>query len=174
MARWLTSQGADHGIDPARSAVAGDLVGGNMTAAVLTLLAKERRDVSFTQQVLFRCGGHRNPVQRDHPRLRHAQRPLVHTGGPQGGRPGHRHAQAGPRHRCLTLRSPGAAAGRRAPGHAPVPEVRRAPVAGRRRGVDRSRPGVASPHSGPASGSGLRRCCDGVGWGIPTRGGAAR
>ncbi|MGW1886910.1 alpha/beta hydrolase [Streptomyces sp. NPDC001970] len=52
VARWVTSQGANHGIDPTRLAVAGDLVGGNM-CAVLTLLAKERGDVSFIQQVLF-------------------------------------------------------------------------------------------------------------------------
>ena len=37
---------------PTRIAVAGDSVGGNMTAA-LTLLAKQRGDVSFAQQVLF-------------------------------------------------------------------------------------------------------------------------
>ncbi|WP_326813479.1 alpha/beta hydrolase [Streptomyces sp. NBC_01763] len=52
VARWLTSKGAEHGIDPERLAVAGDSVGGNMAAA-LTLLAKERGDVSFIQQVLF-------------------------------------------------------------------------------------------------------------------------
>ncbi|WP_225845776.1 alpha/beta hydrolase [Streptomyces sp. HPF1205] len=52
VARWLMRQGADHGIDPARLAVAGDSAGGNISAA-LTLLAKERGDVSFVQQVLF-------------------------------------------------------------------------------------------------------------------------
>lgn len=52
VARWVTSQGAEHGVDPTRLAVAGDSVGGNMSAA-LTLLAKERGDVSFVQQVLF-------------------------------------------------------------------------------------------------------------------------
>ncbi|MET4647345.1 acetyl esterase [Streptomyces atratus] len=52
VARWVTNQGAGHGIDPARLAVAGDSVGGNMSAA-LTLLARERKDVSFVQQVLF-------------------------------------------------------------------------------------------------------------------------
>ncbi|MEU1201653.1 alpha/beta hydrolase [Streptomyces sp. NPDC005813] len=52
VARWLARQGGDHGIDPARLAVAGDSAGGNMAAA-LTLLAKERGDVSFVQQVLF-------------------------------------------------------------------------------------------------------------------------
>ncbi|WP_329157071.1 alpha/beta hydrolase [Streptomyces sp. NBC_01717] len=52
VARWLTSQGAEHGIDPERLAVVGDSAGGNIAAA-LTLLAKERGDVSFIQQVLF-------------------------------------------------------------------------------------------------------------------------
>ncbi|MEU0038369.1 alpha/beta hydrolase [Streptomyces sp. NPDC006333] len=52
VARWVTSRGADHGIDQTRLAVAGDSAGGNISAA-LTLLAKERRDTSFIQQVLF-------------------------------------------------------------------------------------------------------------------------
>lgn len=52
VARWVTNRGADHGIDQTRLAVAGDSVGGNISAA-LTLLAKERRDTSYIQQVLF-------------------------------------------------------------------------------------------------------------------------
>ncbi|WP_326624045.1 alpha/beta hydrolase [Streptomyces sp. NBC_01761] len=52
VARWLTGKGAEHDIDPERLAVAGDSAGGNIAAA-LTLLAKERGDVSFIQQVLF-------------------------------------------------------------------------------------------------------------------------
>ncbi|MFG2424158.1 alpha/beta hydrolase [Streptomyces sp. NPDC048448] len=52
VARWVTNRGADHGIDQTRLAVAGDSVGGNISAA-LTLLAKERGDTSFIQQVLF-------------------------------------------------------------------------------------------------------------------------
>jgi acetyl esterase/lipase len=52
VARWVTSRGGEHGIDPARLAVAGDSAGGNIGAA-LTLLAKERGDVSFRHQVLF-------------------------------------------------------------------------------------------------------------------------
>ncbi|MFF5989295.1 alpha/beta hydrolase [Prauserella flavalba] len=49
---WVARHGAEHGLDPARIAIAGDSVGGNMTAAV-TLLAKQRGDVEFRQQVLF-------------------------------------------------------------------------------------------------------------------------
>ncbi|MFD8980569.1 alpha/beta hydrolase [Streptomyces sp. NPDC059564] len=52
VARWVTTDGADHGLDGSRIAVAGDSVGGNMSAA-LTLMAKERGDVRFVQQVLF-------------------------------------------------------------------------------------------------------------------------
>ncbi|KOX35114.1 esterase [Saccharothrix sp. NRRL B-16348] len=52
VARWIVAEGAARGLDASRLAVAGDSVGGNMSAA-LTLLAKERGDVAFTQQVLF-------------------------------------------------------------------------------------------------------------------------
>jgi acetyl esterase len=52
VARWLVRYGAEHGLDPARIAVAGDSVGGNM-AASLTLTAKERGDVPLLGQVLF-------------------------------------------------------------------------------------------------------------------------
>lgn len=52
VAQWIGEHGADEGLDPSRIAVAGDSVGGNMTAA-LTLLAKERGDVSFGAQLLF-------------------------------------------------------------------------------------------------------------------------
>ncbi|WP_328863231.1 alpha/beta hydrolase [Streptomyces sp. NBC_00306] len=52
VARWIATQGAEHGIDGTRLAVAGDSVGGNMSAA-LTLLAQQRKNVSFTFQVLL-------------------------------------------------------------------------------------------------------------------------
>jgi len=52
VAQWVTTNGADKGFDSARIAIAGDSVGGNMAIA-LTLMAKERGDVSFVQQVLF-------------------------------------------------------------------------------------------------------------------------
>ncbi|MEU4767660.1 alpha/beta hydrolase [Actinosynnema sp. NPDC023794] len=51
-ARWITEHGTDEGLDASRLAVAGDSVGGNMTAA-LTLLAKRRGDVRFTHQSLY-------------------------------------------------------------------------------------------------------------------------
>ncbi|MER6483079.1 alpha/beta hydrolase [Streptomyces virginiae] len=52
VARWITTEGHRHGLDARRLAVAGDSVGGNMSAA-LTLMAKERGDVRLVQQVLF-------------------------------------------------------------------------------------------------------------------------
>ncbi|MEU0038100.1 alpha/beta hydrolase [Streptomyces sp. NPDC006333] len=52
VARWVVTDGAEHGFDASRIAVAGDSVGGNMTAA-LTLMAKERGDIPLVQQVLF-------------------------------------------------------------------------------------------------------------------------
>ncbi|WP_020663275.1 alpha/beta hydrolase [Amycolatopsis benzoatilytica] len=51
-AKWVVENGAEKGLDVTRIAIAGDSVGGNMTAA-LTLMAKERGDVKFLQQVLF-------------------------------------------------------------------------------------------------------------------------
>jgi acetyl esterase/lipase len=52
VAQWVVAQGATKDLDGTRLAVAGDSVGGNMTAA-LTLMAKERGDVPLVQQVLF-------------------------------------------------------------------------------------------------------------------------
>ncbi|MER5547258.1 alpha/beta hydrolase [Streptomyces sp. NPDC002589] len=52
VARWIVTDGAAKNLDATRIAVAGDSVGGNMSAA-LTLMAKERGDVSLVQQVLF-------------------------------------------------------------------------------------------------------------------------
>ncbi|MBZ9637863.1 alpha/beta hydrolase [Streptomyces sp. PSKA30] len=51
-AQWVMREGAAHGLDPDRMAVAGDSVGGNMTAA-LALMAKERGDVRFVQQSMY-------------------------------------------------------------------------------------------------------------------------
>ncbi|WET79990.1 alpha/beta hydrolase [Amycolatopsis sp. QT-25] len=52
VAKWVAEHGAENGFDSTRIAIAGDSVGGNMTAA-LTLMAKQRGDVTFRQQVLF-------------------------------------------------------------------------------------------------------------------------
>lgn len=50
--QWVAEQGRVHGLDPQRLAVAGDSVGGNMTAAV-TLMAKERGGPIIQRQLLF-------------------------------------------------------------------------------------------------------------------------
>ncbi|MFJ9559327.1 alpha/beta hydrolase [Streptomyces fuscichromogenes] len=52
VAQWVVAQGAAKDLDADRIAVAGDSVGGNMTAA-LTLMAKERGGLPLRQQVLF-------------------------------------------------------------------------------------------------------------------------
>jgi acetyl esterase len=52
VAKWVFEHGAERDLDPGRVAVAGDSVGGNMTAA-LTLMAKQSGEFSFKQQVLF-------------------------------------------------------------------------------------------------------------------------
>ncbi|MED7955098.1 alpha/beta hydrolase [Streptomyces sp. BE303] len=52
VARWVVTEGAAKGLDATRIAVAGDSVGGNMSAA-LTLLAKERGGLPLVHQVLF-------------------------------------------------------------------------------------------------------------------------
>lgn len=51
-ARWITDHGHDHGLDASRLAVAGDSVGGNMTAA-LAIIAKQRGDVTFVHQSMY-------------------------------------------------------------------------------------------------------------------------
>jgi acetyl esterase len=51
-ARHIVEEGAAHGLDPERMAIAGDSVGGNMTAAI-TLMAQERGDVRFVQQSMY-------------------------------------------------------------------------------------------------------------------------
>jgi acetyl esterase/lipase len=51
-AQWITDKGAAFSLDAHRMAVAGDSVGGGMTAA-LALMAKERGDVRFVQQSMY-------------------------------------------------------------------------------------------------------------------------
>ena len=51
-ARWIAQRASAEGLDATRLAVAGDSVGGNMTAA-LAILAKERGDVTFAHQSMY-------------------------------------------------------------------------------------------------------------------------
>ena len=51
-AQWVIRNGSDNGLDPDRMAVAGDSVGGCMTAA-LALMANERGDVRFVHQSMW-------------------------------------------------------------------------------------------------------------------------
>ena len=51
-AQWIVREGAANQLDPDRLAVAGDSVGGGMTAA-LALMANERGDVGFVQQSMY-------------------------------------------------------------------------------------------------------------------------
>jgi acetyl esterase/lipase len=51
-ARWIVREGAGHGLDAERMAIAGDSVGGGMTAAI-TLMAQARGDVRFVHQSLY-------------------------------------------------------------------------------------------------------------------------
>jgi acetyl esterase len=51
-ATWVVDHGEQHGLDGSRVAVAGDSVGGNLTAA-LTLLSQRRGGPGFAAQVLF-------------------------------------------------------------------------------------------------------------------------
>ena len=51
-AQWIVRNGSDNGLDPDHMAVAGDSVGGGMTAA-LALMASERGDVRFVHQSMY-------------------------------------------------------------------------------------------------------------------------
>ena len=51
-AQWILREGATHQLDPDHMAVAGDSVGGGMTAA-LALMASDRGDVRFVQQSMY-------------------------------------------------------------------------------------------------------------------------
>src|SRR3954471_5947832 len=51
-ARWIVREGPANGLDPERLAIAGDSVGGGMTAAI-TLMAQERGDVRFVHQSMY-------------------------------------------------------------------------------------------------------------------------
>jgi acetyl esterase len=49
---WVAAHGGEHQLDPGRIAVAGDSVGGNMTAAI-TIMAKQRGGPRIAAQVLY-------------------------------------------------------------------------------------------------------------------------
>jgi acetyl esterase/lipase len=51
-AQWILSEGRSKNLDPTRLAVAGESVGGNMTAA-LALMARDRGDVHFVHQSMY-------------------------------------------------------------------------------------------------------------------------
>src|SRR3954469_14773071 len=51
-ARWIARAGAANGLDPERIAIAGDSVGGGMTAAI-ALMAHDRGDVRFVHQSMY-------------------------------------------------------------------------------------------------------------------------
>jgi len=51
-AQWISREGDSKGLDPSRIAVAGESVGGDMTAA-LTLMAKQRGDVRFVHAGMY-------------------------------------------------------------------------------------------------------------------------
>lgn len=51
-AQWAVREGASKGLDASRMAVAGESVGGNMSAA-LSLMAKQRGDVRFVQTSMY-------------------------------------------------------------------------------------------------------------------------
>jgi acetyl esterase/lipase len=51
-AKWITAHGAEKDLDASRLAVAGESVGGDMTAA-LALMAKDRGDVAFVHQSMY-------------------------------------------------------------------------------------------------------------------------
>ncbi|OIK19775.1 alpha/beta hydrolase [Bacillus amyloliquefaciens] len=50
--KWAAENGRENGLNPESLTIAGDSVGGNMTAAV-TLMAKARGDLNIRQQLLF-------------------------------------------------------------------------------------------------------------------------
>jgi acetyl esterase len=50
--QWIASSGADHELDPSRIAIAGDSVGGNMSAAV-TIMATQRGGPEIAAQLLY-------------------------------------------------------------------------------------------------------------------------
>ncbi len=52
VAQWAIREGAANGLDASRMAVAGESVGGDMAAA-LTLMAKDRGDVTFVQTSMY-------------------------------------------------------------------------------------------------------------------------
>ncbi|MFC5469178.1 alpha/beta hydrolase [Cohnella suwonensis] len=50
--QWVANEGGKHGLDSRKITVAGDSVGGNMSAAI-TLMAKDRKGPKISKQLLF-------------------------------------------------------------------------------------------------------------------------
>ena len=92
-AQWAIREGAAKGLDASRMAVAGESVGGDMTAA-LTLMAKDRGDVTFVQTVDVLPGHRRGDEHRLLRRVRGGLLPHPQGDGVVLGRVHHRPSRA--------------------------------------------------------------------------------
>ena len=79
VARWVAEGAPGKGLDTSRVAIAGDSCGGNLAAAV-TLLAKERGDITFAAQALLYPVTDANFDDGSYLELQDTQRLLLHRG----------------------------------------------------------------------------------------------